>query len=256
MPSPESNNDYQAIQSDPLNLQGIIDDLDVEASAIQDLRSELGNKRIGQYGAGQVTITPAGVLNTQGGTGDLGKLKEVELLGKNGSALYAVDELRLQSGGQGDPTLKIEGGDVVIYVAGDVRFAGGTSLEIADDSSLTLIVEGKTTITGGFDFMNDEVLNENGDAIFTLLSNYSHNSPNATAVKLSGGGHILGAVYAAHSNIDITGGSYIRGQALGPNINISGGTGVYYESVSSGGSGSAEESYVPGSELDIDYEYY
>lgn len=248
LPSAVEADEYQAIQADPLNLQGVVDDLEIEPNDIQDLRSELGNKRIGQYGAGQVTISPAGVTNAQGGTGDLGKIKEVSVLGKSNAALYTVDEFRLQSGGQGNPTLKIEGGDIIIYVAGDVSFSGGTSLEIADDASLTLVVEGQTTVSGGFNFMSDDSSN------FAIYSNYSHNSPNATGVNLSGGGHVHGLIYAAHSNVDITGGSYVRGQVMAANINVTGGTGIYYEDVKPGGS-SGPGRYIPSPDIEIDFEY-
>ncbi|WP_114418865.1 DUF7305 domain-containing protein [Marinospirillum perlucidum] len=269
----EQTDSYTALDSDPLGLQARIDGLEIDAASIQDLKSELGNKNVGQWGAGQVIFSAAGATNLQGDAGDLEVLKQVDFLGRESLSLYALDELRLVSGGQGNPSFGIghlvdENGDlfcseeasqashVLIYVAGDVHFGGGTSLEICENSSLTLVVEGTTRITAGFNFMNEQVLNTQGQPIFSLYSNYSHNSPNATAVKISGGAHLLGAVYAAQASIDISGGSYIRGQALGPEVKVSGGTGIYYESLTAGGGGGqAGETYVPDADINFDFDY-
>lgn len=251
--------EYEQIEPDPLELQGIIDELQVSPGDIRNLTAELDNTKIGDYGAGQVTISPLGLINDQrGGVKEFDRVKEVSMLGNEGLSLFAIDELVLGGGGHGNPTLRVAGGDVVIYVAGDVHFAGATSLKVEEGASLTLIVEGQTTVTGGFNFMNDSATHNNGlkKPIFSLYSNYDPSLPSnsdTSGVVLAGGAHIHGLVYATQSDIKISGGSYVRGQIMAANVDASGGTSVHYEDVTTN---AASGSFKPGQNIEFEYDHF
>lgn len=179
----------------------------------------------------------------------------VSFLGED-IALMALDEFKIKSGGK-DPSLTISGGRVILFIDGDVEMDGGASMQIDSDSSLTLIVTGKFTLTGGFKFLNKNAVNDYGEPLFTLLSS---NTNLTSAVQITGGTKLYGVVYSL-SDLNLGGSGTIVGQAFGANINASGGTAIDYQPAfgngdtgengdASGGSGG--KAFTP--ELDSDFE--
>ena len=168
----------------------------------------------------------------------------------------ALDEFKIKSGGK-DPSLTISGGRVILFIDGDVEMDGGASMQIDSDSSLTLIVTGEFKLTGGFEFLNKNAVNDKGEPLFTLLSS---NTNLTSAVQITGGTKLYGVVYSL-SDLNLGGSGTIVGQAFGANINASGGTAIDYQPAfgngdtgengdASGGSGG--NAFTP--ELDSDFE--
>lgn len=179
----------------------------------------------------------------------------VSLLGEDVS-LRVFDDFKINSGGS-DPSLRVSGGRVILFIDGDVEMNGGASMQIDSDSSLTLIVTGEFKLTGGFEFLNKKAVNDKGEPLFTLLSTYAGKKE---AVKISGGTKLYGVVYAL-SDLKLGGSGTIVGQAFAANINANGGTAIDYQPAfgdgdtdengdASGGSGG--NAFTP--ELDSDFE--
>ena len=141
---------------------------------------------------------------------------------ESSSALFALQDLKLNAGGP-QPTLAVQGGDITLYVRGDVHFAGGTKIRIAPDSSLTLIVEGQVDIGSGFQFDLDraEPYNAEGRRYFTLLST----NTSEQAVILRSDSRVYGAIYSLGDVRLLEGGS-VHGQVYGRDILVTGGTGI------------------------------
>ncbi|WP_027847970.1 pilus assembly PilX family protein [Marinospirillum minutulum] len=167
----------------------------------------------------------------------------VSLLGEDVS-LRVFDDFKINSGGK-DPSLTISGGRVILFIDGDVEMNGGASMQIDSDSSLTLIVTGEFKLTGGFEFLNKNAVNDKGEPLFTLLSTYAGKKE---AVKISGGTKLYGVVYAL-SDLKLGGSGTIVGQAFAANINANGGTAIDYQPAFGDG---GTDAFTP--ELDSDFE--
>lgn len=176
----------------------------------------------------------------------------VSFLGED-IALMALDEFKIKSGGK-DPSLTISGGRVILFIDGDVEMDGGASMQIDSDSSLTLIVTGEFKLTGGFEFLNKNAVNDKGEPLFTLLSTYAGKKE---AVKISGGTKLYGVVYAL-SDLKLGGSGTIVGQAFAANINANGGTAIDYQPAFGSGSSDEDTGGSDGSkfeaELDSDFQ--
>ncbi|NLW05094.1 MAG: hypothetical protein GX029_07710 [Pseudomonadaceae bacterium] len=159
--------------------------------------------------------------------------------------LRVFEDFKINSGGN-DPSLRVSGGRVVLFINGDVEMNGGASIQIDSDSSLTLIVTGDFKLTGGFEFLNKSAVNNKGEPLFTLLSTFIGKKG---AVKISGGTKLYGVIYAL-SDLDLGGSGTLVGQAFGANINANGGTAVEYQQAVAGDS--SDSSYSP--ELDSNFQ--
>ncbi|WP_150112002.1 DUF7305 domain-containing protein [Marinospirillum insulare] len=145
--------------------------------------------------------------------------------------LAVLDQLTINRGGiwiNGDkPTLRISGGDVILYVKGDVWLGGFSKLHIDNDSSLTLIVDGTFTQSGLFEFTNRNITNNRGAPLFTLLSN-GGNRNILKAVNIMGIRPIYGMIYAV-SDITVSGSGDIQGQVFGNNVTATLGGSIRYK---------------------------
>lgn len=145
--------------------------------------------------------------------------------------LAVLDKLTVNRGGvwvnRDKPTLRISGGDVVIYVKGDVWLGGFSKLHIDNDSSLTLIVDGVFTMSDLFEFTNKNITNNKGAPLFTLLSNGNNNNRIIKAVNIMGIRPLYGMIYSV-SDITVSGFGDIQGQVFGKNITATLGGSIGY----------------------------
>lgn len=187
---------------------------------------------------------------------DLPFYNPVSFLGDQLS-IATLQDFKIKSGGT-HPSLRVFGGDVVLFIDGDVEMDGGASMMIEPNSSLTLIVTGQFKLAGGFNFMNESVVNESGMPLFSLLSV----NETDTAVSIKGGTKLYGAVYSI-SSLNLGGSGTIVGQAFGANINVSGGTGIDFIAIKdddllgdAGSGGGGNDNYAPEFDRDFEIDFY
>jgi|AntRauTorcE11897_2_1112592.scaffolds.fasta_scaffold01020_5 cytoskeletal protein CcmA (bactofilin family) len=221
------------------------------SESLSDLHSK---KEIGQYPFQKARLSPSQleVYNAdwqaeEWQNVDLKFYDPVSFMGESIN-IGVVEDFNIKSGGS-TPSLRVFGGDVYLYVDGDVELSGGASMQIEDDSSLTLIVNGEFKLTGGFEFTEESAANDKGEPRFSVLSV----SDSKKAVKITGGTKLYGLVYSI-SELDLGGSGTIVGQAFGNNITVTGGTGIEFVSLLGGnGSGGGGSEVKP--KVDVEYNY-
>lgn len=218
------------------------------------------NVEMGQSPFQKASITPE-IFEVYNAEWDVKDYQEVDIpiyspvsfLGED-IDLRVLKDFKIKNGGP-RPSLTVSGGRVILFIDGDVDFRGGTSIKIDDDSSLTLIVTGTTSIGSGFQFPNGKPTNNSGEPSFTLLST---NKTPASAVIISGNSKFYGVVYSI-SDVKVIESGGIEGQVFGNNITVSGNSKISFQAnefgdvhipPSDGASG--ESKFSP--ELDSDFE--
>ena len=161
-----------------------------------------------------------------------------EFMGQN-VRVIPLSELNIAS----DAQVVVKGGNVVLYVDGDVNLAGNARFTIGSKSSLTLVMTGQFTLQGSFSFayldedtgvvttgsqMSDRVLNKNGYPIFSVYTSYMQSGNNDQGVRVQGNTNLYGVIYAAHSDVRVTGSGDIWGSVFGNNVDVEGNASIQF----------------------------
>lgn len=130
--------------------------------------------------------------------------------------------------------------NATIFVQGDFTMSGASSLTIPEQSSLTIIIQGKLNIGAGAQvYTPSNGITAQGKPVFSIYSSYAGDG---TGVSFSGGTQQAYAViYAPLSHVDITSAVGFKGSVLGNTVNVSGAGGIHYDTALgevSGGGGS------------------
>jgi len=123
--------------------------------------------------------------------------------------------------------LNIKSGEnVTMYVKGNFKMSGASSLTIPNDSSLTLIIKGALDIGAGSQvYTSDKGLTSQGLPVFSIYSSYS-----GTGINLTGGTEeIYAAIYAPLTDIKIASAVGFKGSLLGKSVSVTGAGGVHYD---------------------------
>lgn len=150
--------------------------------------------------------------------------------------------------------LTVSGGDVYLYIDGNLTFGGGSSLDIEPDSSLTIVVTGDVNIYGGFIYKFDSSFNTKGEPIFSILATNERRSWSDVfgyeSVRLRNSAKHRGLIYSL-SDVRLTGDAEIKGQLYAENVSIENSSRIIYEkakipggsSESNGGSSGTATTY-------------
>ncbi|WP_372761662.1 polymer-forming cytoskeletal protein [Pseudoalteromonas sp.] len=117
---------------------------------------------------------------------------------------------------------------VVMYINGDFTLTASGSITIPDNSSLTLIVKGKTDLRAN-STVNTPVygLTPEGRPVFSIYSSYVGADE---GVKLSGGHKMIyAAVYAPYTQVNVTSNAGFKGSLLGETVTSKGGGSIHYD---------------------------
>lgn len=148
--------------------------------------------------------------------------------------------------------LRIEG-DVVMVVRGDFNLGPNQRPVIAPGASLTILVEGKTTLSAGTSLLGGEqnfVIGEgeNRRARMAIYSAYQSQNPNDAGVTIAGGNTSNVAIYAPHAKVNVTAGGTLYGAVRARFLEVSGGAPIRYDvalaDLGSAGSGSNAEQHL------------
>ncbi|SDX12028.1 PilX N-terminal [Thiocapsa roseopersicina] len=146
--------------------------------------------------------------------------------------------------------IRIEG-DVTLVVDGNFDLGNNTQLQIAKDASLTLLVTGKTTLSGGSNLLGESPSFVRGDgdskkAAVQLFSSYKDANNNQPGVFVGGANNSHVAVYAPHTAVRVVGSGEIFGSLRGRYVDIRGSGDVHFDEAldavtygTSGGGGQA-----------------
>ncbi|MBE0508717.1 MAG: hypothetical protein IBX50_18695 [Marinospirillum sp.] len=184
-----------------------------------------------------------------------------------------LSELNIAS----DARIEVKGGNVVLYVDGDVGLAGNARFTIGSKSSLTLVMTGQFTLQGSFSFayldeetgvitsgnqMDSRVLNENGYPIFSVYTSYVQSGNNDQGVRVQGNTNLYGVIYAANSDVRITGSGDVWGSVFGNNVDVEGNASIRFAAEGVGGDLSNDDdeeppstSATPSPTLDSEFDY-
>ncbi|MBE0365141.1 hypothetical protein PULV_a1887 [Pseudoalteromonas ulvae UL12] len=202
---------------DPLNIKTEIETVDIKAIDVKDLFVHSNST----YSFGETTS-----LFTNSNGSDSSPVKTLvatksSFLG-NSADILMFDNLEIKG------TLKIaENSDVVMYVKGNFKMSGSSSLTIPDTSSLTLIMKGALDIGAGAQIYTPaKGLTDEGVPIFSIYSSYS-----GTGIKITGGTEeIYAVVYAPLTDVEIASSSDFKGALVGKKVAITGAGAFHYDS--------------------------
>ncbi|MBT1443800.1 hypothetical protein KJI95_04565 [Shewanella sp. JM162201] len=147
-----------------------------------------------------------------------------DILGHSGP-VYRFDDLKVNSDGK----LNISGGDVTLIVSGDFTLTGDAKVNIASDSSLTIVVKGKTELSGSKIFdsatVNGAGIRDNGKVSMSLFSAYNLKD----GVILSGAANMYASIYAPLTDVKLTGSGDLLGSVRGKTVTASGAGAIHYD---------------------------
>ena len=134
----------------------------------------------------------------------------------------------------GNGELRISGGDVVLYVDGNLTLGtgGGAGLIIDPDSSLTVIVTGRTRIGSSVQMAGRAPVNANGTPAFALYSTMNQanaNSWDPKGISVEGNSRLTAAIYAPLTNVSVNAGGGMFGSVRGRHVDVTGGAGFHYD---------------------------
>ena len=126
-------------------------------------------------------------------------------------------------------TLDIEGGDMTIYVTGDVNITNGSTLNIAKGSSLKIVTEGRFTLGSNLKVESDSPTDDQGNPILSLYSTYDDSGSGQPGVNITADSAFKGTIFAPDSTVNVAGSGALYGAVKGRRIEVSGGAGIHYD---------------------------
>lgn len=123
--------------------------------------------------------------------------------------------------------LDVEGGDMTIYVKGDVTINNGTTLSIAEDSSLKIVTKGRFTL--GSNLKVERPTDDEGNPVLSLYSAFDDRGTSNDGVSISADSAFKGTIFAPKSTVNVAAGGGLYGAVKGRRVEVSGGAGIHYD---------------------------
>lgn len=125
-------------------------------------------------------------------------------------------------------------GDVTLVVDGDFDLGNNTQLNIAEDATLTILVTGKTTLSGGSNLLGSSHQFTRGEGEDTkpavqIFSTYQDNNHNQPGVFVGGANNSSVAVYAPYTAARIVGSGSIFGSVRAKYVDIRGSGDIHFD---------------------------
>ncbi|RKT46777.1 pilus assembly PilX N-terminal domain-containing protein [Thiocapsa rosea] len=206
---------------DPLDISEVMGSLNTIPSN--------GNVAIGNYPLVNWEASPQG-LKAYDETWNVKKWVDkgtgypTELIG-NQETVIRTNKLDLTNG-----SLTVKGGDVVLYVNGDLTLGtgGGPGIVIESGSTLTVFTTGKTVIGSAIKMPSTSALTD-GRPTFALFSSYADTSEFSKGVVINGDSRLVANVYAPFANVSVAAGGGLYGSARGKTVEVAGGAGITFD---------------------------
>ena len=116
--------------------------------------------------------------------------------------------------------LEVEGGDVVLYVTGDITLGQNCEIVIKEDSSLTLYLDGDM-VAGN----NAGINNEGSPSSLKIFGT----SSDQQSLILKAKSETLGAIYAPNATVAVYAKSDLRGSIIADSFELKAGGNFYYD---------------------------
>lgn len=171
--------------------------------------------------------TSAQVFDGSGGTTEISPSAQESTLWDGEENIYVFDDFDLNN------TMITVSGDVTIMVKGNLTTAGGsTGFQFAEGdttSSLTVLVEGTTSIGSSVNVFTGATVDSDGEVPFTLYSSYDSGDTATNAVYMNGATDMYAKVYAPLGNVEYAASGEMTGSLEGKNVNVSGHGDIHYD---------------------------
>jgi len=119
--------------------------------------------------------------------------------------------------------LRVEGGNVVLHITGDIQLGQSCQIVIADGSTLTLYVDGNIHCRE-----SSGINTENPTKEASILQIYG-TSDGAQSFELKANGQFTGAVYAPNADVDLYAGGDVYGAVVGDSFEFKAGGNYHYD---------------------------
>ena len=128
-------------------------------------------------------------------------------------------------------TLDVEGGDMTIYVTGDVNITNGSTLNIAKGSSLKIVTEGRFTLGSNLNVASGSPTDDEGTPILSLYSAFDDGDASAgnAGVHINSSSAFKGTIFAPYSTVNLDGGGALYGAVKGRRIEMSNDGSIHYD---------------------------
>jgi cytoskeletal protein CcmA (bactofilin family) len=150
-----------------------------------------------------------------------------EVLGKIDTPVIKLKSFHLKG------LLNIDGGDVTIFVEGDFTMTGIAEIIIAKGKSLTLIVKGKIDINSKGITAKQHGLTDPNDPnslpAMSIYSSYESASDDDPGIIIAGTSSVYAQIYAPLAVVKLSGSGHIFGAVRGKEVTVPGGTSIHYD---------------------------
>ncbi len=131
----------------------------------------------------------------------------------------------------GSANFVVDGGDMTLYVKGDINIGGGATFSVAEGSSLKIVTDGRFSLSSGLDVASDSPTDEEGNPILSLYSTFDDGDAPAwnAGVNITGSSAFKGTIFAPYSTVNVAGSGGLYGAVKGRRVEVSGGAGIHYD---------------------------
>lgn len=131
----------------------------------------------------------------------------------------------------GSANFVVDGGDMTLYVKGNIDIGGGATFNVAEGSSLKIVTEGRFNLPSGLDIASDSVTNDEGNPVLSLYSTYDDGGASGwnAGVNITGSSTFKGTIFAPYSTVNVAGSGELFGAVKGRRVDISGSGDIHYD---------------------------
>ncbi|GAB3350072.1 polymer-forming cytoskeletal protein [Chromohalobacter beijerinckii] len=132
----------------------------------------------------------------------------------------------------GSANFVVDGGDMTLYVKGDVDIGGGATFSVAEGSSLKIVTEkGRFNLSSNLNVASDSPTDDDGNPILSLYSTYNDEGASGwnAGVNITGASAFKGTIFAPYSTVNVAAGGGLYGAVKGRRVEVSGGAGIHYD---------------------------
>ncbi|MCK0770098.1 DUF7305 domain-containing protein [Chromohalobacter canadensis] len=201
-----------------------------KGATISDLIDALPDASSGSLSIGggsqTYTLTPNGLSNNNT-VSDPKKDVTVDGIFPEPTNVLVLDSFSLG----GSANFVVDGGDMTLYVKGDVDIGGGATFNVAEGSSLKVVTKGRFNLSSNLNVASDSPTDEDGNPILSLYSTYNDEGASGwnAGVNITGASAFKGTIFAPKSTVNVAGSGGLYGAVKGRRVEVSGGAGIHYD---------------------------
>jgi|GEM_PF-1724708 len=131
----------------------------------------------------------------------------------------------------GSANFVVDGGDMTLYIKGDINIGGGATFSVAEGSSLKIVTDGRFNLPSGLDVASDRPTDDKGNPILSLYSTYDDGGDSGwnAGVNITGSSAFKGTIFAPYSTVNVAGSGGLYGAVKGRGVEVSGSAGIHYD---------------------------